>query len=134
MHDRDRLERLDVVAALLGYDGPLSDAEQVLIRSATGAERALAEGLAGGPEPLSGPDAEAMAGLLRLAGGTDVVPLLRAGLREQFVPPDGSHLVLGRERRTCAFAELFGKFALPGLDADARETAGPLLDALDPAG
>ncbi len=95
MSDGDRLERLDVVAALLGYDRPLSDAEQAVIRSATDQERALAEGMGGGPEPLAGPDAEAIAGLLRLASGTDVVSLLRAGLREEFVPPDGSRRALG---------------------------------------
>ncbi len=133
MSDGDRLERLDVVAALLGYDRPLSDAEQAVIRSATDQERALAEGMGGGPEPLAGPDAEAIAGLLRLASGTDVVSLLRAGLREEFVPPDGSRRALGREKRACAFAELYRTFALPGLDAAAREMAGPLLGTLEPA-
>ncbi len=106
MSDGDRLERLDVVAALLGYDRPLSDAEQAGIRSATDQERALAEGMGGGPEPLAGPDA---------------------------VPPDGSRRALGREKRACAFAELYRTFALPGLDAAAREMAGPLLGTLEPA-
>jgi hypothetical protein len=33
----------------------------------------------------------------------------------------------------CPFAELFRMFALPGLDADARQKAGTLLHALEPA-
>jgi hypothetical protein len=115
MREGGWLERLDVVAALPSYDGPLSDPEQGVIRSATRWERALAEGLAGGPEPLSGPDAEAIAGLLRLAIGTDVVSLVRAVLRETFVPADGSRLALAREDRACAFTELFRTCALPGL-------------------
>jgi hypothetical protein len=141
-------ERLDVVAALLTYDAqrsdaadawvradgtPLSDAEQDLIGSATDREWALAEGVAGGPEPVFDPDAAVIADLLRLASGTDVAPLLRAGLRQAFLRPDGSSHGLARER-TAAFAERYRKLALPGLDAAAREMAGPLLDALDPAG
>lgn len=147
MTDSDRRERLDVVAALLTYDAarsdaagarvhadgtPLSDVEQDLIRVASHDEWALAEGLAGGPEPVSDPDADAIADLLRLASGTDVASLLRAGLRQAFLVPDGSRQALAPGQRTAAFAGLFRTLALPGLDADAREMAGPLLDALGP--
>ncbi len=146
MTDSDRRERLDVVAALLTYDAarsdaggarvhadgtPLSDAEQDLIRVASHDEWALAEGLAG-PEPVSDPDEDAIADLLRLASGTDVASLLRAGLRQAFLVPDGSRHALAPGERTAAFAGLFRTLALPGLDADAREMAGPLLDALGP--
>jgi len=128
--DSDRRERLDVVAALLTYDAarsdaggarvhadgtPLSDAEQDLIRVASHDEWALAEGLAG-PEPVSDPDEDAIADLLRQA----------------FLVPDGSRHALAPGERTAAFAGLFRTLALPGLDADAREMAGPLLDALGP--
>src|SRR5260221_7300955 len=113
MSDGDWLERLD--------DGPLSDAEQDLIRAATGEEWALAEGLAGAPEPVADPEAPAIASLLRLASGTDVVSLLRARLREMFAPPGESRRAMDRERRSCAFAELYRTSALPGLDAAAGE-------------
>jgi hypothetical protein len=140
-------ERLDVVAALLTYDAarsdeadawvradgtPLGDAEQNLIGSATDEEWALAEGLLGGPDVVSDPDAPAMAALLRLASGTDVASLLRAGLRQAFLHPDGSGEALEPGERTAAFAGLFRTLALPALNAAAREMAGPLLDALGP--
>ena len=147
MRDRDRRERLDVVAALLSYDAPrsdeadawvhadgtpLSDAEQDLIRSATDEEWALAEGLAGCPEPVADLAAPVIADLLRLAGGTDVASLLRAGLRQAFPPPDNAGDAMERDGRTAAFAGLYRTLALPGLDADAREMAGPLLSTLEP--
>ena len=55
--------------AWVGLDGePCSDSEAELITSATGDERRLAEALRGPPgQPLPQADAEAMAGLLRLA-------------------------------------------------------------------
>ena len=145
MGDSDRRERLDVVAALLTYDAPRSDeadtwvradgtplsvAEQDLIRSATNDEWALAEGLAGGPEAVSDPDADAIADLLRLASGTDVASLLRAGLRQAFLRLDGSSHGIARER-TAAFAERYRKLALPGLDVDASQRAEVLLAELE---
>jgi hypothetical protein len=140
----DQRERLNVIAALLTYDAPRSDvadawlradgtplsgAEQDLIGSATEEEWALAEGLAGGPEPVSDPDAAVIADLLRLASGTDVASLLRAGLRQAFVRRDGSGHGIARER-TAASAERYRKLALPGLDVDARQRAEVLLAEL----
>jgi hypothetical protein len=138
------LERLEVIAALLSYDSPRSDeadawvradgtplsaAEQDLIRSATDEEWALAEGLAGGPEPVSDPDADAIADLLRLASGTDAAPLLRAGLRQAFLRPDGSGRGIAQER-TAVFAERYRQLALPGIGGEARKQAEDLLAEL----
>ena len=147
MTEEDRLERLDVVAALLSYDAlrsdvagawvhadgtPLSEAEQDLIRLATDEEWALAEGLAGGSELVSDPHAPAIATLLRLSCGTDGAALLRAGLRHAFVAPAESRHPLARPERSAAFADLYRTLALPGLDAEAREMAGGLLGPLGP--
>ena len=149
MRDRDGLERLDVMAALLSYgaprsdeadawvDGdraPLSEAEHDRIRSATDGEWALAVDLAGGPEPASDPGAPVIADLLRLASRSGAASLLRAGLRQAFLLPDDSADGMDREERTDMFTELYKTLALPGLSADARALAGRLLGTLRPGG
>ena len=133
-------ERLAVIAALLGHDPdasrradewvradgtPCPPAEVALIASATDAEWELSAALRGG----SGPAAALMAGLLRLAGGTDVAVLLRLGLRERFLPADGAPGV-PKADRAAEFADRFGALAMPGLDDGARERASALLAAL----
>ena len=139
--DYDGPERLAVVAALLGHDPeasrradawmradgtPCPPAQVALIASATDAEWELSAALRGD----SG-HAAVMGALLQLAGGTDIAVVLRLGLRERFLPADGGPGVPEADR-AAEFAGRFRKLALPGLDADAREMAGPLLDALGP--
>ena|ERR1022692_2739341 len=136
--------RLDVLAALIDYDAPASGAadswihgdgmpytadEAALIAAATVAEWTMAEALCGGPEEVSDPDQAAIAELLRLASGTALAPLIGIGLREAF-PPDGDGPERTRPERTAAFADLYQRLALPGLDGSASEQAEVILGSL----
>jgi hypothetical protein len=135
-------ERLPVVAALIDCDKvasraadswvhtdgqPYSPQESEMIDSASADERQLAEGLRGGSARAADPDGPMIAGLLRLADGTDLAPLLRAGLRQMFLIPDDSWHAAAREDRTAEFAGLYRRLALPGLGEDARQRADTLL-------
>jgi len=137
--------RLDAVAALvdldlgasreadawIGLDGePCSANEAELIISATGEERRLAEALRGPPgmEMLE-PDAEAIAGLLRLAADSPPAPVLAADLMH-LIPDDSQHAA-ARDERSAAFAELYRTLALPGMSVDEAERAMVLLEGLD---
>jgi len=141
--------RLEAVAALvdldlrasreadawIGLDGePCSDNETELITSATGGERRLAEALRGSSgSELPEPDAELIAGLLRLAEESAPGTALGVGLRQAFLIPDDSHHAPAREERTAAFCDLFRRLAMPGLPGNARERAEELLADLGPA-
>jgi hypothetical protein len=87
-------ERLDFLAALVEFDAdrsdladlwthadgrPYADAEAALITSASIGEWELAEALRGGPDRAPDKDSDAIAGLLRLANGTDAATLLCLG-------------------------------------------------------
>jgi hypothetical protein len=131
-------ERLGVLAALLEFDAersdiadvwthadgrPYADAEAALITSATMEEWALADALRGGPDQAPGKDTGTIADLLRLADGTDAATLLCLGLRET--------LLDGRPGdRDAAFAGVYRRLALPGLDAAGRDRASALLGHL----
>ena len=100
-------ERLAVLAALVLK--PTTD------------ELRLAEALRGGG--MTGAEAEAVAGLLRLADGSPLAGPLRVRLREAFL--DGEP-----QAPAAAFAYIFRRLALPELDGEAKEHAETLLARL----
>jgi hypothetical protein len=130
---------LEAVAALLSSDQaassvagvwialngePFSPGDAELIDWATDQEWELAAALRGGRGDLSELDAEAIAGLLRLAAGADRAGPLRVGLRREFIDDDP-------DDRAAAFARLFRRRVMPGLrGADEQERAWRLLLAL----
>ena len=123
--------------AWIGLDGePCSDNEAALITSANSGERRLADALRGSSgSPLPEPDAELIAGLLRLAEESAPGSGLGVGLRQAFLIPDDSLHAPAREERTAAFCDLFRRLALPGLTGNAGERARELLaDLTPPAG
>ncbi|HVB45744.1 MAG TPA: hypothetical protein VNF47_23975 [Streptosporangiaceae bacterium] len=137
--------RLDVLAALVSCDTPASRAadswvhpdgtrcsaaDADLLDSATSDEWQVAEALRGEPGELSGPDASALAALLKLALGTAPATLLCVGLRQAFTLPDDSLPAPARAERTAAFADLYRRLALPGLGNDSKKRAAALLEVL----
>ena len=118
--------------AWIGLDGePCSENEAELIIGATGEEQRLALALRGAPGmEVPEPDAEAIAGLLRLAEASPLAPVLAVGLCQKFLIPDDSWYSPAREERAGAFAELYRRLALPGMTADATEQAVVLLGGL----
>lgn len=131
-------ERLGVLAALVEFDAersdladvwthadgrPYADAETALITSATLAEWELAGALRGGSDQAPGKDSAAMADLLGLADGTDAATLLLLGLREAFL--DGKP-----DDRAAAFADVYRRLALPGMDDAGRGKAEAVLGSL----
>src|SRR5215469_17958858 len=128
------LEDLDQMAsgeadALIGLDGePCSDNEAALITSATSIEHRLAEALRGPPASLTPEsDAEAIAGLLRLAAGAGAEARLSVSLGHAFLIPDDSRDPLAREERAATFCDLYRRLALPGLAGEAQGRADELL-------
>lgn len=130
-------ERLDTLAALISYDPvasreadawiglncePCSDNEARLITGATDGEWLLAEAIRG-TTGLYEPDAEAIAGLLRLAAGSPIAGLLRLGLREAYLDGEPGD-------RAAVFADIYQRLVLPGLEGDVKERAAALLDGL----
>lgn len=121
--------RLAAVAALVGERS--SDSEAELITSATSNERRLAEALRGQPgQQVPEPEAEAMAGLLRLASESPSAAQLASGLLQGFLIPDDSVHAQAREQAGPAFADLYRTLALPGMAAGAADQAEVLLDGL----
>jgi len=117
--------------AWIGLDGlPCSQNETELIISATGEEQRLAEALRGprGME-MPEPDAEAIAGLLRLADGPPA-PVLAVGLLQKFLIPDDSRQAPARDDRIAAFAELYRTLALPRMAAGDADRAVALLEGV----
>ena len=135
--------RLAVVAALVDLDWPGSrdadagigpprgDGEAELISSATSNERRLAEALRG---PVGAPvpeaDAEAIAGLLRLASESPSAETLGAGLLQGFLMPDDAVHARAREVVGPAFADLYRQLALPAIAAGSAGQAEELLAGL----
>jgi hypothetical protein len=128
--DYDGPLRMDVLAALVNVDieasraaeawtradgRPCTAAEADLVDSGTDDEREISS------ELHEGPDLAAIAQLLTLAAASDAAVLLSAGMRETLQPP------VPRGERTAAFADLYRRLVLPGLDAGAREQATTLL-------
>lgn len=139
--DRNGQPRLDAVAALLSLDQAASTItgawtalngeqfaarEAALIDGATDEEWDIAAAVRGARGDLSELDAEAVAGLLRLAAGTTHAPSLLIGLRQQFI--DGEP-----DDRGAAFAELFKRLAMPGLVGVDQQAGWSLLRALTTA-
>ena len=120
----DRALRLEAIAALVD---PVSRAEEALARTASADEQELAGALRGGPDQAPGPDAAAVAALLRLAAESPAGTLFKVGLSEAFLP-DGGASALSRPESTAALTDLFRRLLLPGLDGDARDQAAALLD------
>jgi hypothetical protein len=142
--DDPRPLRLDVLAALTDFepaasrpggtlihrDGrPYTAAEAGLVRSATAAEREAAQAMCAGPGEVRDPDARVIARLLRLAAGTPSAPALGLGLRAAFLPA-GRVLERTRPERSAAFASVYRKLALAGLDGEAQQRAEALISAL----
>jgi hypothetical protein len=100
-------ERLHVVAALVAK--PTAD------------EQRLGEALRG--HAMTDAEAEAVAGLLRLADGSSLADALRVRLREAFL--DGQP-----QDPAAAFAYVYRRLALPGLDDADKERAEALLSDL----
>jgi hypothetical protein len=113
----------------IGLDGePCSQNETELIISATGDEQRLAEALRGpGGMEMPEPDAETIAGLLRLAEGSPPAPALATGLLQKFLIPDDSRHAPARDDRAAEFAELYRTLALPRMAAAAADRAVALL-------
>ena len=117
--------------AWIGLDGlPCSQNETELIISATGEEQRLAEALRGprGME-MPEPDAEAIAGLLRLAD-VPPAPVLAVGLLQKFLIPDDSRQAPARDDRIAAFAELYRTLALPRMAAADADRAVAMLEGV----
>jgi hypothetical protein len=123
------LEASRAADAWIDLDGePCSENETELIVTAAGAERRLAEALRGPPATeVAGPDAAAIAGLLRLAADSPTEPALAAGLLQKFLIPDDSWQAPARDERATVFADLYRILALPGMPADAADRAVVLL-------
>jgi hypothetical protein len=119
--------RLAAVAALVGRD----DSEAELVTSATSNERRLAEALRG-PAGRQVPeaDAEAIAGLLRLASESPSAAGFAAGLQQGFLLPDDSVHSQARDQADAAFADLYRRLALPEMASGAADRAVALLDSL----
>jgi len=136
--DTNGRPRLDVIAALLSLDQAAStvtgawtalDGQQfsasdaALIDWATDEEWDIAGAVRGARGELSELDAEAVAGLLRIADGTTRATLLLAGLYEEFIQDDP-------DDRGATFAGLFERLILPGLVGPGRQPARSLLRTL----
>jgi len=114
--------RLAVVATLVGSGASAEPA--------TADECRLAEALRGTPGELGGtpgPDAPAVADLLRLAEGTPACGSFVDCLRQCFLIPDDSRPPLAREDPAATFAEVYRRLALPGLSGDASSRALAIL-------
>ena len=114
--------RLSVVAALVGSSAPAGPA--------TADESRLADalrGAPGGPGVTPGPDAPALADLLRLADGTPSSGSFAVGLRQTFLIPDDSRHALARDDAAAAFADVYRRLALPGLSGEAGSRALAIL-------
>lgn len=117
---------LDVLAALVEADSMTGVAA-----TASPDERRLADALRGQPEGAApGPDAPALAELLRLASGARAADDFVVGLRQVFLIPDDSRPPPGREARADAFAELYRRLALPRLPGDSASRAQGILQQL----
>ncbi len=117
-----RQVRLSAVAALVGSAAPTAHA--------TADECRLAEALRGTPgQPggSPGPDAPAIAELLRLAEGTPSSGSFAVGLLQAFLIPDDSWHALARENAAAAFADIYRRLALPGLSGEAGSRALAIL-------
>jgi hypothetical protein len=136
--DTDGRPRLDVIAALLSLDQAAStvtgawtalDGEQfsasdaALIDWATDEEWDIAAAVRGARGELSELDAEAVAGLLRIAAGTTRARLLLTGLYQEFIQDDP-------DDRGATFAELFEGLIMPGLVGADRRAGRSLLGTL----
>lgn len=120
--------RLTAVAALVDVD----DGEAELITSATNNERRLAEALGGPPDrQVPEGDAEAIAGLLRLASESPSAAEFAAGLLQGFLIPDDSVHAQARDQSGAAFADLYRTLALPAMSPGAADRAAVLLEGLD---
>jgi hypothetical protein len=114
--------RLSVVAALVSSSPPADPA--------TADESRLAEAIRSAPgEPGGGPgpDAPALADLLRLAEGTPSSGSFAVGLRQAFLIPDDSRHALAREDAAAAFADVYRRLALPGLSGESGSRALAIL-------
>jgi hypothetical protein len=136
--DTNGRPRLDVVAALLSLDQAastvtgawtaldgelLTPSDAAMIDWATDEEWELAAALRGARGELSELDAEAVAGLLRIAAATRRGTLLLTGLYWEFIQDDP-------DDRGAAFAELFERLIIPGLVGSDRHASRSLLRAL----
>jgi len=121
-----QLVRLSVLAALISTRAPIT-ANSGPAGSATPAECQLADALRGGRDGAPGPEAPALADLLRLAEGTPDSSMFAAGLRQAFLIPDDSHQALAREEPTAAFADMYRRLALPGLTGSTGRRAEAIL-------
>lgn len=114
--------RLSVVAALVSSSPPADPA--------TADESRLAEAIGsapGDPGGSPGPDAPALADLLRLAEGTPSSGSFAVGLRQAFLIPDDSRHALAREDAAAAFADVYRRLALPGLSGESGSRALAIL-------
>jgi hypothetical protein len=114
--------RLSVVAALVGSSVPADPATADESRLADALGRAPGE-----PGGTPGPDAPALADLLRLAEGTPSSGAFVTGLQQAFLIPDDSRHALAREDTTAAFADLYRRLAMPGLSGEAGSRALAIL-------
>lgn len=131
-------ERLPVLAALLFCDlarswetdrwmcadgTPVPTHKVRLVSAATEVEWELADAIRGEPGL-----AAVTGALLKLAPGTDAA-VLRLGLREAFLPHGVPGVAVAE--RPAAFAAVYRKLTLPGLDADSAASAEVLLAQLE---
>jgi len=117
--------RLGVLAALVEADeatmppGP-----------ANAEERRLADAMRGEPGGGPGPDAPALAELLRLADGAPTADAFIVGLRQAFLIPDDSQPPPAREACADACADVYRRLALPGLASEPMMRAQAILQRL----
>jgi hypothetical protein len=114
--------RLSVVAALVRPGAPAGPA--------TADESRLADALRGAPgEPgvEPGPEAPALADLLRLAAGTPSSGAFAVGLRQAFLIPDDSRHALARDDAPAVFADIYRRLALPGMSGESGSQAQAIL-------
>jgi hypothetical protein len=133
MTEKPAPERLDVLAALFEADRDASHvanawvkadgspADESLIYTATSEEWDLAAAIRG--DAMNDVDVNAITALLRMAGSSPLAAALRIGLRELFLDDDPAD-------HAAAFAGLYRRLALPGLDSDAKDRAEPVLQHL----
>jgi hypothetical protein len=102
--------------AVLGQRGSLD-------RLATDEEWDIAAAIRGARGDLSELDAEAVAGLLRLAAGTADEAMLLTGLRQHFIDDEP-------DDRGAAFARLFERLIMPSLRGAKQQAGRSLLRRL----
>jgi hypothetical protein len=137
-HDGNGLTRMTAVAALLSLDQAasaitgawttlsgrqFSASEATLIDWATDEEWDIAAAIRGARGDLSELDAEAVAGLLRLAAGTADAAMLLTGLRQHFIDDEP-------DDRGAAFAQLFERVVMPSLRGAEQQAGRSLLRTL----